>query len=182
MKMATAAFCAAFAATGACQAGDLGIGVSVKSNDSAVYLPFKVAPHLMLEGRLEYQRDARSDEIPGVGPDTENATSCSLGAGCFGLSQLSESTRLYAGGRLSYVANRNEMNAPFGSSTIREHGWSVAPTVGVEYFPIKQLSVGAEVGLSYARLTGTLSSGGMDADTTRNHTSTESALIVRYYF
>ena len=184
MRMAAAAAWAALGITGACRAGDVGIGVSLKSNDSAVYVPWKLSPYLMLEGRLEYQRGSDETTNPGLGSTAFRRTTYSLGAGLFGQRQLGDATRLYAGGRLSYLDEKQEQGpySPGVDFEDRSHGWAVAPTVGVEYFPIKQLSLGAEVGVSYAKLNGTASMGGPDARTSASSTSTVSALIVRYYF
>lgn len=184
MRMAAAAAWAALGIAGVCHAGDVGIGVSLKANDSAVYVPWTLGPHLMLEGRLEYQRN--SDEFSNFGQGTTEikTTTYSLGAGLFGQRRLTESTRLYAGGRLSYLDAQQEQGPTPWGTVIEDHrhGWAVAPTLGVEYFPIKQLSVGAEVGISYAKLNGTNSGVGPNASISSSSTSTVSALIVRYYF
>ena len=184
MKMASAAVWAVLGSAMVCHAGDVGIGVSLKSNDSAIYVPWKLSPHLMLEGRVEYQQFSNEfGAIQGGTVEFKTAT-YSLGAGVFGLSQLSDSTHLYVGGRLSYLSQKQDQGSfPSGFELeSRQHGWSMAPTLGVEYFPIKQLSLGAEVGLAYTKLNGTTSGGGLDSANNRSSTATVSALIVRYYF
>ncbi|HJW09353.1 MAG TPA: outer membrane beta-barrel protein [Holophagaceae bacterium] len=184
MRMAAAAAWAVLGIAGACHAGDVGIGVSLKTDDSAIYVPWKLSPHLMLEGRLEYQRYSSESTNPGLGSTEYKMTTYSLGAGLFGQSRLTESTRMYAGGRLSYIDQKQDQGPYLPGFYYKDsrHGWAVAPTLGVEYFPIKQLSLGAEVGLSYAKLNGVNSGGGADSTARTSSTDTVSALIVRYYF
>ena len=174
-----------------CQAGDIGLGVSMNSNGADIYVPWKLHPHLQVEGLVsfDHQRWVQTDSYV----DTTGATvkessissgsTTSLSAGVFWLQPVTHASHLYMGPRIGFSSSKftTDTGTP---SAYRSNSTAlfIAPTLGFEYFPIKQLSLGGEIGVSYTR------DHASDHDVLHENAyrseneATFSKLILRYYF
>lgn len=169
-----------------CSAGDLGLGVSMKTGEDTLFLPYRISERLMVEGKAWHGHTASSSQTPGIGTDSQTWDSLGLGMGLLWRRPLGESLSMYGGPRLGYQSVRNHFNNPGGPGWFTEtrlHGWTLTPSVGVEYFPVKHLSLGGEVGYEMTRMTGISDQNGMPSTTLKStSTSTVTSLILRYYF
>lgn len=171
--------------------GDVGIGVSFKSNEGSIFLPYQVSERFRVEGNLQHRRMQSESRGPWEGRSNATDRSTSIGVGLMWLRPVGQGSTLYAGPRLSYL-NRSFKNTMVSqdpalprevSYKTSASGLSVAPTLGYEYFPIKHLSVGGEVAVSYVKLDGGVAwSNAAEAPMRSTSTETTSSLIVRMYF
>ncbi len=180
MNRMTATLAVALGLPLAAQAQAPGLGVRINGDvGSTLYVPVKVNDAFMIEGTLSYlhfKNDA------GVGNlSSYRTTSTEVGAGFFWLKSLGESTRLYAGPRVSY----GKASTVYGATPEQRadsKGWTVAPTLGVEYFPLRNISIGGEIGASYGHATGDRSDFTGNQSVKSTQASTVSSVILRYYF
>jgi hypothetical protein len=160
-------------------AADFGIGVSIQSDDSIIYVPIDVNKQFRLEPSLRYLKDEQS-----FGATEIEQESIELGLGLFGLAPIGESIRVYYGGRLAYVKNDFEQTNLIGGGVIflsagDSDGYRISPTLGFEYLINERLSIGAEAEYFFQDLEGD-SSNPVDADSETSGTDTR--LIVRFKF
>lgn len=128
---------------------DIGVGVSVKSNDHTIYVPIDINDTFRIEPLVRYSKDTSESD----GARTRHET-LEIGAGLFKLYPLTESIHIYYGGRLSYLNLESELNYPASmvSSNTSADGYRIAPTLGFEYFFNKHVSIGGEAQWFYSDL------------------------------
>ncbi|HJW34933.1 MAG TPA: hypothetical protein VJ505_16405 [Holophagaceae bacterium] len=157
-----------------------GLGVRINGDaGSTLYVPVKVNDAFMVEGTLSYLH-FKNDTGAGT-LSSYRTTSTEVGAGFFWLKPLGESTRLYAGPRVSH----GKASTVYGGAPEQRadsQGWTVAPTLGVEYFPLRNVSIGGEIGASYGHATGDRSDFTGHQSVKSTQASTVSSVILRYYF
>ncbi len=144
-------------------AQEVGLGVSAQG-DRTIYMPIKINEGLRLEPSIYYYKSKDTGEFSGTSEDYE------LLVGFFNLRQQSDKSKIYYGARVGYSANHYTYNS------VHEHfeGYKIAPTIGLEYLLVENLTVAGDVSFSYSNRNGD--------DRTREYTSTDSELSVRYYF
>jgi hypothetical protein len=166
---------------------EVGLGVSIQSNDSTIYMPINVSKGFRIEPMLQYRKSSNEERLYPSSLYTLTAsadtTAYMLGVGLFGVTQLGESANVYYGGRLGYVKAEFEVSYPgtlppgYGrpmSSSEDIDGFMVAPTIGLEYRFSEHFSIGGEAALTYSST---------DGDETSNEsTSTTTNIIFRYMF
>ena len=154
-------------------AADVGLGVSAKSNDTTIYVPIDIDEKLRVEPFFSYSK--HSDDTPSGGRlRNENLA---IGTGLFALQPLSESIRVYYGGRISYLELGTESFVPdpyFIPYEDDRKGYSVAPTFGFEYLFNEHLSIGGEAEWFYRKT----EAHGQDSTST----GTNTRLILRLRF
>jgi len=171
------------------QASDLGLGVTLGAPGTTVYVPWKISPELRLEGSLSYSHHySESPSIVSSGTGSgltfipSSSTNLAAGIGGFWVRPVTENTQLYMGSRIEYLWSKRRvwLNASFGGDS-QSRGYAISPALGFEYFPIKSLSLGGEVGVSYSktRITDLGDSNYLDRE---EHEGSFSKLILRYYF
>jgi len=151
-------------------AADVGLGVSVESGDSTIYVPIDINETFRIEPLLRYVEAKREIDTGVIG--TLRQRTLQIGTGLFAVKSLAESFDLYYGARLSYLKSEpdysNEAIAISDSD-----GYSIAPTLGFEYSFNKHLSIGGEAEWFYQDINGDL-----DAKAT----GTDTRLILRFRF
>ncbi len=191
--------CAVLLAAAASQvsAADVGIGVSVQSDDSWIYVPIDFGSSFRLEPSIRY-RDASSKSVSydeflnstiTLTADSDTTT-YELGVGLFGLKQIGDSLRVYYGGRIAYIDAKQELRftTDFGigdeqREEVETDGYRISPTLGFEYLFNEHFSIGAEAEWFYEdtesdrRVTDDPPSNA-DAEVT----GTDTRLIVRFRF
>jgi hypothetical protein len=186
------------AATFAAEA-DVGVGVSGNGHDTTVYVPITPG-RLMLEPYFRFADSDSSEvglrwnpELPIPTNSVSESDSYSIGMGIFGLLEPAERVTIYYGGRLARIkrnASSASLLAPanFAPSTVDADGYSIAPTVGIQYQPIERFSVGAEIGWDYSEVEDVSMSSGPAAlprgTTTRTITTKDSRadIVLRFFF
>lgn len=172
---------------GSALAAEVGLGVSIKSSDSTIYVPINVSESFRIEPMLQYVNETSEDRLL---PDTPYTIAASydttqwiVGAGLFGVTKLADSASVYYGGRIGYQSVKNEIaytgSLPPGytrpaSSSDEYDGYLLAPTVGLEYHFSEHFSIGGEAALTYTSFDGD--------DSENENVSTSTNIIFRYMF
>lgn len=142
----------------------IGVGASIRSDDAAIYLPIDVSPSFRVEPYFLW-----SEQETTTGGTTTNFETRMLGAGGFFRLGLRDHLETYLGGRLAYV----EQESGFADVD----GFSVEPTLGVEYFVTGRFSLALEAFLYRRELDGTSAGLATETETTGNGTR----LLVRFF-
>lgn len=185
------------AAASQAQAAEFGVGVSVQSDDSWIYVPIDLTPSFRLEPSVRY-RDGKSES---VNPDsflgsqitttvTSDSKTYELGLGIFGLKQVGESVRVYFGGRIAYIDSESKVRivTDFGNfddedmQDASDDGYRISPTLGFEYSFNRNVSIGAEAEWFYQDIDSTLTTTNESMDGEFESTGTDTRLIVRFKF
>ncbi len=171
---------------------ELGIGASVKSSDSSIYLPITVSPKFRIEPYLRYtDLDTESSSI-----STISSESLAIGVGLFRLIKPAENISIYYGGRVAYLSDETTFRPfavpvpPIGfiqpvqfESRSELDGYSIFPAAGFEYHFSEHLSIGVEVGWEYSKLDGTTSITGSPIEGTKiERNNTRANVILRFFF
>jgi len=192
MRKITALSLAALGFYPCCSAQQFGIGMSLKQYESTLYLPVKTKGGLLIEGALTYshssQSSSQTDSLGNAYNNTYSSSSLIPGVGIFWLMPMTENTHAYLGPRLWYISQKQSNSGYYGgpsgvSTENKTHGYAAAPILGFEYFPLKNISIGGEVGYSFTKQSGSSTSipvGSSTSDYTSNGTT--SSVMVRYYF
>ena len=180
-------------------AADVGIGASLSSDSRIAYLPLNLWSRFRLEPYLRAQKlESRASS-----PDTQNppgdfsSDAQTLGVGIFGQSSPRDRVSIYYGARLAYERRESDVislvlgpASPFiepPTQRRKSDGYTIVPTLGLEYFFTDRLSIGAEVGWEYTELDDTITrtdtSGDVQTITTETDTQdTQTNIVLRFYF
>lgn len=144
-------------------AQEVGVGVSAQG-DRTIYVPIKIDETFRVEPSIYYYKNKDTGDY------NSTSESYELMIGIFNLSQQSDKSKIYYGARAGYSAYHYKYNSN------HEHfeGYKIAPTIGLEYLLVENLTVAGDVSLNYSNLNGN--------DRTRENTTTDTELSVRYYF
>lgn len=154
---------AALASVASVNAAEFGVGVNVGADNNRIYAPINLSENIRLEPYFSTYK-ANSD-------DDYNYRSSQLGIGLFKIEKISNQTSVYWGARTAYIDGHDSDGDDFD-------GYSVAPVLGFEYFPVKNFSVGGDVALEYNHIDS--GSSGYAFDT--NSSSTKTSVGVKFYF
>ncbi len=162
------------------RAQEVGIGMNWRGGPG-ILIPVKVRENLMLEGSIAFSDNTYTYKDVLANTQENSTKETSFGVGVFWLKPTGDSTRAYIGPRIAYNQYKTSDESYGTKLESKTNTWSIAPTLGIEYFPVKNVSIGGEVGLSYAHATG--SSSFAYADLVKGHSvSTTSSVMIRYYF
>ena len=172
---------------------NFGLGASIKTGESTVYLPIRVSENFLVEPFLRYSKDNSETYSVGsnVSYDTSN-TSLNFGVGLFKTTDVSEDIKFYYGGRIAYSNNETRYNISEDSEvnnfTQELDGYTLSPTIGFEYIITNGFSVAIEAEWSFFNLDGEISNSeepgnislveGSSNDGNRTGTN----VIIRYVF
>jgi len=172
-------------------AADFGFGASFKSGESSIYLPVHATKNFMIEPYFRLTDDelfAASSKF-----STEDTI---IGVGLFGVFNSVENASVYLGVRTAYLKQEQKIEQTIitvvGSSVIttrtEQDGYSIAPTLGFEYYIINRLTIGAEVAWEYSKLDASASVDTisipvpLNADSELKSNGTRTNIILRFYF
>lgn len=202
MKIRLAACCLLPGLILPCRAADLGVGVSFQGSGQSVRLPVIFSPGFRLEATLAF--DHATNDAAGTtrqpapggmvqGGISTASTDMSLAVGAYWTRPVGEAGKAYLGPRLGWThsTERNSQEVLFAdaggvvtrqtyTSEMSGHAWSLAPVLGFEYYPVKQLSLGVEVAAPYSSQSTEMSSNGNSSH--GNRFSTETSVTLRWYF
>lgn len=153
-----------------------GIGVSAQIDDIWVYVPIDLTESFRIEPLVRYYK--KEDQS-----DSEDYTEISeFGVGLFVQSEVVENFNFLYGVRVAYSASKYTYKSQFFDSGTDQDGYLIAPTIGFEYFLADKISLGGDVSLVYTDLDGKDTDSGESIDVSEKTTSTDTSLIVRFYF
>ncbi len=153
----------------------VGIGAGATENGSTVYIPIQVPLNgnfILLEPSLSYSKNA--DGLYGI--INGNIRESEYGVGLFWGRPVTKNIDFLMGGRVAYVAYEK-------THTIDLDGFSIAPTVGVEYNVNSHITIGGFVDYRYTRIEGTEPSYPVPSvETKEEEFKANTNLFVKFYF
>lgn len=173
------------ASSASCFASNLGVGVSIDGDRSTIYVPIRLTDRFHLEGSLSY--DHRESKISysddDEGTQTLKATSTRVALGGYWSQPLKGDFSLYMGPRIGFASISQSQSRGERLIDSKIKTWSLAPVAGVEYYPLKNLSISAEASFVYEHSYGSHNTeSSLVASENDHYTYTDTALIFRYYF
>ena len=120
-------------------AADYGVGVLHNGTGSTVLFPIRTES-LNVEPEINFFK---------ASGDRPNRF-LSLATGVYLRKQIGPSFESTVGARLGYRNQKNQLSSTLESDF---HSWFLTPTAGIQYFFTKQISIGFDVGLEYAKFT-----------------------------
>lgn len=152
---------------------DFGIGVSFKSSEAGIYLPITITPRVFVEPYFQYGHGDSESNF------NSSSTNLSVGAGLFGVSDLGDDVDFYYGARAAYLRQESS----FGGQKSDADGFSIAPTLGFQYYLTDRLSLGAEVRWEFTELSGTRTFESSDPENYNSSgNGTRTDVLLRFYF
>lgn len=141
-------------------AADIGVGVDLNAGSNTIYVPINLSKEFRIEPYFSTQKTYDEDDY--------SYRYSKFGVGFFKVTEVADKTNLILGARAAYIDGHHSYdNSDFD-------GYSVAPVLGFEYFPVKNISVGADVSIEYGKI---------DDDGYKSSTSgTKTGLALKYYF
>lgn len=130
---------------------DVGIGVSFKDNQGAIYVPVNINENFRIEPSLYYQKsqDERDD---GTESDYLYLT---VSTSFYKISKLTDQSHLYYGAGIGYIENHRDYRTGGTyprNDRVRASGYQIAPTLGAEYKLTEDFSISAQVALIYQHI------------------------------
>lgn len=171
-------FAAAAALSGSATCDEVGLGVSFFQDSGILFAPIAITPSFRVEPYLGFYKNSATS----TQPYARSNSSYVFGTGAFATKRVAENIQLYGGSRVAYLRRKQTYSDFPQDTSIRTSGYLVAPTVGFEYFLQRNISIGAEAGVSYTRTSGHDSYPANEADTKESTTSTTTAMTIRYYW
>lgn len=181
-------------------AGDVGLGVSINSFDTAVYLPIRFTQGLSLEPFIRYNSGKEKNEPVEYGYSyNDESSSLDIGMGLFKAQDVSEKVNVYYGVRFSYTKTKNEYSYYYKSEynyydnpsfKTDISGYTVAPTLGFNYSLTPDFLVGLEAEWYYSDIDGKAKGYSGDPevynieeyDVEEKSKGTNTRVFVRYFF
>jgi opacity protein-like surface antigen len=166
-------------------AADFGIGVSVKSEDGAIYVPVQFAEKFRLEPSVRYGSSEDTSKYSSATVTTDSRT-WELGLGAFGLTKVSEAARIYYGARVSYfdgkTTSRTVTRTGSGGYETTLDGFGFAPTLGVEFVFANHFSLGGEAAYVFQETDSETVGISSPTNSESEDQGTQTRLIFRYMF
>jgi len=172
------------AAAGA--SADVGIGTQFDGmNTYGINVPIRlgaitIEPEIISSSDSEKYHNATSGNNQQWG-----GSNTSVGTGIYLRKEVAPSTEIYYGARVGMYSWNNKNTSPGFYYSDKESGYYLAPTVGAEYFFVKKVSIGLDLGLNYSKGTEKLVVPSWFAGTDtydRTSLSTTTRLMLRAYF
>jgi hypothetical protein len=147
-----------------------------------VLLPIKTAD-LMFEPEIYYNRvkDETTITVPST-TDSFKGVRYGLATGIYARNELAASFEGYFGGRVGLTRYKTDDTFGTSTTTVRADSWFVAPTAGLQYYFIKQFSIGVDVGLVYERADQKVQSNTSEQTSDTKSLDTLTRILLRGYF
>lgn len=155
---------------------DYGVGLSLQNSDGVIHLPINISDTWRIEPSLRYVESERESAF-----SNSDTRYVELGVGVFKKKVVAEKVALLYGARVGYLESKYTYSSD-GDSSSKENGYTIAPTLGVEYNIAENFSIGGEIALKYYDIDGSEDDFGDDEDTSEKYLSTQTGISVRYFF
>ena len=160
-----------------------GLGAGV-DDGLKIYLPINIE-QLLIEPTL-FIASRNNETKDDVSESKDNVDVIELGVGVFKNEQTILNTHIYYGSRLGYIEVKRKEAFLNSTSSSKQKGYFIAPTIGIEYFLTNKFSVGLDVAFTYSRVDGkeadAFGSFTVTSDTKSTEYNTLTEIIVRYRF
>ena len=161
-----------------CIAAEIGIGISLESRDQIIYLPINITNNFRTE--LSFRYASSENETSSYTSEDDNLE---IGIGLYAIKKLYEKTQLFYGCNFLYYDSGYESSytSPPSSSSGDYTSYTIAPTLGIEYFVTDHISLGGKAEFYYADAEVEYSSN-PSSNSDRTFMGTNTNLAFRYYF
>lgn len=172
-------------------AGDIGLGVSAKSDEGFIYLPIKIGSSMIAEPYIGYHNTDHSEKPKEFGYDDGYSYSRQFyGIGLFWTHEIKDRFSAYYGLRTAYVKSSTDyISNGYSISADSISGFSVSPTLGIEYRISESFSASIEAEWNYYRYDGkqTVDTGAPEhyierSDVVDKGQNTGTRFLIRYFF
>jgi hypothetical protein len=172
----------ASSATLPASASEFGVGVVHWGENWTVLLPIKTAG-LMLEPEIYYNK-VKDDTTTTFTSTTDSFKGARYGlaTGIYARSELAASFEGYFGGRVGLTRYKTDSTSGISTTTVRADSWFIAPTAGLQYYFIKQFSIGIDVGLVYESADQKIQSSTSEQTSDTKSLDTLTRILLRGYF
>ncbi len=166
-----------------CSAVEFGLGIAITNNDQGIYVPVNFTDRFRTEFSATYESADDTNEVTATELRTIEA-----GIGLFLLKEIHEKTQLYYGCRFLYIdtdQRHRVRDFDYHYQKMDGNGYAVVPTLGVEYFLGRHISLGGEIEYSYGKMDIDYESNIVDVD---DHDGEQTAsgldgrVVLRFYF
>lgn len=166
------------------QAANFGFGLSLNSDDAAIYVPIRVQDRISAE---PYFRWFKSTEK--FNNDKSTFEQYEIGFGLFYRFQLKDAYALYTGSRFAYMSRDQNFNSilfdgqSFNNNS-ESDGFKISPTLGFEYFFTKNISLSGEIEWFYQEIDQKVRNSieGVNSNNDQSQNGTDSRVLLRFYF
>jgi len=167
-------------------AAKYGIGMSARSGETEIYLPIDITSQFRLEPSIQYSQNKSSVSSSGsdiVDDRDSKVTTYMLTLGAFYQYHVHNAVTIYSGIRAGYFESDSTFNSLGSETSLKGDGYSVAPTLGIEYWFIDSFSIAGEVGYVFNKSEFQDNITAFDTYQFDNESQTTmSRLILRYFF
>ncbi len=165
---------------------DVGLGVTLESasssGESMILIPVVLSSNVYIEPF--YRGSSFKDKI-NIGPsgDEIRGNLSELGVGLFYRSPLKEKIDFYVGGRSGYVVQESSGKSVVRSNEEKLYGYSVAPTLGLQYQVAPRFWVSGEAYWNYSKVDGKRSDSLLgESERSEEVKGTGTRVVLRYLF
>lgn len=169
--MRRALLSAALALLPAIASADVGLGASLRDSEATLYLPIESSAAVRIEPFFAWSDQDLS------GPTDVSTETLTLGVGVFRKLEIRDRAQVYFGARLGFTRFEGTSSDP-ATPDLDAEGFSIEPTLGIDYRIVDQISVAFEALLFYRQANEDL--GGADYD--RDTVGTSNRILLRAYF
>jgi len=162
---------AAFALLPAIASADIGLGASLRDSEATLYLPIETNAKLRFEPFFAWSDQDLS------GPTDLSSESLTIGAGYFRKFEIRDRAQVYLGGRLGFTRFKATSTDP-ATPDLDADGYTLEPTLGIEYRIVEQIGVSFEALLFYRSSSESVGATRYDRDTV----GTSNRILLRSYF
>lgn len=154
---------------------NIGLGVSLDSNNNTIYMPYDLSETIRIEPSLSYNKSSNN---------TSDTINLEVALGLFGKQEVIQNINTLIGLRVGYIRSETDYSLGAVNSQADGNGYSIAPTLGFEYYLSENFSVGAEASIRYVKseveIKDSSSTQTNSYDTSSTQTLTSASL--RFYF
>lgn len=149
------------------QAAEFGLGATLNSDASTIYIPINITKEFRLEPFImSYKQNQDETSYQ----DANNYRMNQYGLGLFKVKEAANNTNIFMGARIAYFS---------GDNGGKFNGYTLAPVIGFEYFPVKNFSLGADAAWEYSHITS--NDYYSDEYITKSY-RTKTSIAFKYYF
>ncbi len=169
-------------------ASSFGLGAQLNTNGGiTVLLPTQTSANMLIEPAFSYYKVRDKQSATGFVSETNDYQGYSVGVGIFAQFAAHDVSRAYAGVRLAvnYATFKSQDDDTGEYLKFTDRGYSIAPTIGIQYLPAERFSLAIEASLAWEKVNqdaDSTSSSTIGIETDSEQLTTPVRFIARYAF
>lgn len=166
---------------------EFGIGASIKQNENTIFAPIKFNNKFKIECLVFHSSTKQKNSYANTDLMKNETDSYSIGMGFYFTKSNTNNMNTYYGIKIGYTRTMTKyttIGANPGEIFVSEfdgNGHYIMPAAGFEFFPIKNIFIGAEIGYNFYNSDGSDKSNSI-SKTSFTEIGTTTNIIIRYYF